>query len=101
PLQDGALATSGDYGRCIWRNGQRFGHLLDARSGWPVQHWRSISVRAPSAVWAGGLSTVAMLMEAQGLGLLQQAGVDFLAVDAKGEIHTRAGTHLLKTKPGP
>ena len=100
PLEDGALATSGDYARCIWRNGKRYGHLLDARSGWPVQHWRSISVRAPSAVWAGGLSTVAMLMETQGLDLLKQAGVDFLAVDSTGEIHTRAGTHRTKTQIG-
>lgn len=96
PLEDGALATSGDYERCLWHEGRRYGHLLDARSGWPVQHWRSISVRAPSAVLAGGLSTVAMLMEEDGLGLLQQAGVDFLAVDAHGQVHTRAGVQALR-----
>ncbi len=95
PLRDGALATSGDYERCIWRNGQRYGHLLDARSGWPVQHWRSVSVRAPSALMAGGLSTVAMLMEAQGLDLLHQAGVDFLAVNAQGYMYTRSGMQRL------
>ena len=95
PLQDGALATSGDYERCIWRDGRRYGHLLDARTGWPVQHWRSISVRAPSAVLAGGLSTVAMLLEARGLKLLQESTVDFLAVDAQGQVHTRAGLQAL------
>jgi thiamine biosynthesis lipoprotein len=96
PLKDGALATSGDYERCIWRDGHRYGHLLDARTGWPVQHWRSISVRAPSAVLAGGLSTVAMLLEAPGLQLLQESGVDFLAVDAQGQVYTRAGVQGLK-----
>lgn len=95
PLQDGALATSGDYERCIWRDGRRYGHLLNARTGWPVQYWRSISVRAPSALLAGGLCTMAMLMEASGLGLLQQAAVDYLAVDASGQLHTRAGSQAL------
>ncbi len=94
-LKDGALTTSGDYERCIWREGRRYGHLLEARGGWPVQHWRSISVRAPSALLAGGLSTVAMLMEAEGLALLQGAGVDFMAVDSQGQVHTRAGTQAL------
>ena len=95
PLKDGALATSGDYERCIWRDGRRYGHVLDARSGWPVQYWRSISVRAPSALMAGGLSTAAMLMEAQGLELLKEADVDFLAVDAQGWVHTRSGMQSL------
>jgi thiamine biosynthesis lipoprotein len=92
PLAEGALATSGDYQRCLWRHGRRYSHLLNAATGWPVEHWRSISVRAPSALLAGGLSTCAMLMEAEGLDLLKRSGVDFLAVDAHGEVHTRAGT---------
>lgn len=91
PLSEGALATSGDYQRCLWRNGRRYSHLLNATTGWPVDYWRSVSVRAPSALLAGGLSTCAMLMEGQGLELLKRSGVDFLAVDAHGQVHTRAG----------
>ncbi len=96
-LAQGALTTSGDYARCIWRDGRRYGHLLDARSGWPVSHWRSVSVRSASALVAGGLSTSAMLMQQEGLALLQSSGMDFLAVDALGNIHTRAG--LRKAQP--
>ena len=97
-IHDGALTTSGDYERCLIHEGKRYGHLLDARSGWPVSYWRSVSVRAPSALLAGGLSTVAMLMQAQGLELLKDSGVDFLAVDAQGRLYTPAGDQALPAR---
>lgn len=56
PLADRALATSGDYGTTFDAAGKR-GHILDPRSGVPVRHHRSVSVVAPSAALADGLST--------------------------------------------
>jgi thiamine biosynthesis lipoprotein len=62
-LGTGALATSGDTRRFVLRDGRRFGHILDARSGWPVQDApRSITVLAPTCTQAGMLATFAMLM---------------------------------------
>lgn len=95
PLSEGALATSGDYQRGLWRDGRRYSHLLNAATGWPVSYWRSVSVRAPSAVLAGGLSTSAMLMEEDGLRLLRDSGTDFLAVDLRGCVYTRQGVASL------
>lgn len=86
----GALTTSGDYERYLVHEGRRYGHVLDARSGEPVGHWRSVSVRAPTTLMAGSLSTLALLMQEQGLGLLRDSGLDFLAVDAQGQVHTRS-----------
>lgn len=88
-LSHAALATSGDYERCLMHEGRRYGHLLDARSGWPVDHWRSVSVKAPTALLAGSVSTLAMLMEAQGLTFLKESGLDFLAIDHQGMHFTR------------
>lgn len=85
-MQRGALATSGDYERFMQVQGQRYCHLLNPRNGWPVSHWQSISVLAPLAVMAGGLSTVAMLKEDQGLDYLRASGCAYLAVDAHGHI---------------
>lgn len=90
-LMDGALATSGDYERCLVHEGRRYGHVLDARTGWPVSRWRSVSVRASTTLVAGSLATLAMLLEHEGLDLLMDSGLDFLAVDSKGRVHTRAG----------
>jgi FAD:protein FMN transferase len=90
-LKMGALATSGDYERYFERDGQRYCHILDPRTGRSVTHWRSVSVLAPQAIVAGAVSTIAMLKQEQGLAYLQASGFDFLAIDHMGDVH-RAGT---------
>lgn len=85
-LSQGALATSGDYERCIVVDGRHYGHVLDARSGWPVQHWQSISVIAPTCAAAGALCTLAMLAEGKALSFLEQQGQAFIAVRHDGQV---------------
>ena len=89
PVYQGGLATSGDYERFFDLDGQRYCHVLDPNSGWPVAHWRSVSVLAPAAVVAGSCSTIAMLKQADGLAFLEASGMNYLAVDQHGRIHTR------------
>lgn len=61
-VSGGGLATSGDTRRVIERDGVRYGHILDVRTGWPVQGApRSVTVAAASCVEAGMLATLAML----------------------------------------
>jgi FAD:protein FMN transferase len=61
-LVQGALATSGDTRRYLLRDGIRYGHILDVRTGWPVPDPpRSVSVAASTCVQAGMLATLAML----------------------------------------
>ena len=83
-LHNMALATSGDYERVIVLNGQRYAHIIHPQTGWPVSHWQSVSVQAPSCLVAGGISTLAMLMQAQGLAFLQETGLSFLAIGPNG-----------------
>ena len=64
--------------------------MLNPRNGWPVSYWQSISVLAPLTVMAGNCSTIAMLMEAQGLAFLEAAGVSYLAIDATGTVHMKS-----------
>jgi FAD:protein FMN transferase len=78
-LSQGALATSGDYERGFEVDGRRYGHLLDARTGWPVSHWSSVSVAAPNALAAGALATLGMLMGQPSQAMLQAQGVWFVA----------------------
>lgn len=64
-LRSGALATSGDTRRFLLKNGIRYGHIIDPRSGWPVAHApASITVAADTCVQAGALCTLAMLQGA-------------------------------------
>lgn len=61
-LQQGALATSGDANRFLLRKGERYGHILNPRTGWPVpQAPRSVTVLADTCTQAGLLATLAML----------------------------------------
>jgi thiamine biosynthesis lipoprotein len=87
-LADGALATSGDYERYfIGPDGERYCHVLNPRTGWPVRAWRSISVVAPLCLAAGSICTIAMLKGEDALPFLRRQAADFLAVDAEGRVH--------------
>ncbi|HUP91258.1 MAG TPA: FAD:protein FMN transferase, partial [Solimonas sp.] len=61
-LDRGAIATSGDYERCMVVDGRRYSHLLDPRTGWPVTSLASVSVVAAQCLVAGTSTTVALLM---------------------------------------
>ncbi|MBV7536406.1 FAD:protein FMN transferase [Duganella sp. sic0402] len=89
PVSRGALTTSGDYERFIEIDGQRYCHVLDPHSGMPVSYWRSVSVVAPLAITAGSCTTIAMLLEQDGLDFLDRCGMSYLAVDHAGHIFRR------------
>jgi thiamine biosynthesis lipoprotein len=77
-LATGALATSGDTKRFLVRDGRRFGHILDARTGWPVEEApRSVTVLASTCTEAGMLATFAMLMGVDAEAFLEAQSVQF------------------------
>jgi FAD:protein FMN transferase len=83
-LHEGALATSGDYARCIEIDGVRYGHIVDPTSGRPVRHLASVSVVAELCVVAGSASTIAMLREQEGPAWLAGLGVAHRWIDVDG-----------------
>ncbi len=56
-LKDAALSTSGTAVQWFRHEGKRYGHILDPRTGWPVETMLSVSVIAPDAALADALST--------------------------------------------
>lgn len=61
-VRSGALATSGDSRRFLLKDGVRYSHILDPRSGWPVEGApRSVTVAADTCTESGMLSTLAIL----------------------------------------
>ncbi len=84
-LRAGAIASSGDYERCVRLDGKRYGHILDPRSGWPVEGLTHVSVVARHCLVAGLASTVAMLKgEAAGIGWLETLELSHLWVARDG-----------------
>ena len=89
-LTEGAVATSGDYERYFDIDGERYCHLLDARTGRPVRLWQSISVIAPMCVVAGSCATIAMLLESDAEPFLDAQRVSYLAIARDGTVHGTA-----------
>ncbi len=59
-LADGeAIGTSGDYQRFFEVDGKRYPHLLDPRTGYPVDHTQAVTVLIPAGTKAGTLSDAA------------------------------------------
>jgi FAD:protein FMN transferase len=56
-LRDCALSTSGSEEQFFEHDGQRYGHIIDPRSGWPAQRVTSVSVIARSAAIGDALAT--------------------------------------------
>jgi thiamine biosynthesis lipoprotein len=84
-LHNGALATSGNYERFMKIKDKHYCHILKATTGWPVNHWASISILAPQCLVAGSLATLTMLAEQKGLSWLKEQEVPFLAIDIFGK----------------
>lgn len=76
-LKTGALASSGDYERCIVIDGVRYGHILDPKTGYPVQQLAAVSVVADLCVVAGSATTIAMLKEKEGEKWLKSLGLTY------------------------
>lgn len=85
-LHHGGIATSGDYERCMIVSGRRYGHVLDPRSGWPVEGLASASVAAPHCLVAGTASTIALLRGAEGPRWLEGLGLPNLQVHRDGAL---------------
>lgn len=82
-LARGALATSGDCERGFERDGRRYHHILDPRTGWPAQGLASVSVITDRCLIAGTASTVGMLKgAADGPRWLAELSLPYLCVDS-------------------
>lgn len=69
---EGAVSTSGDYDRYFETDGRRYSHVLDPRTGWPVEGFHAVTVHAPTATTADALSTAAFVLGPdEGIALLE------------------------------
>ncbi len=77
-LSRGAIATSGDANRFLLKDGVRYSHILNPKTGWPVVNApHTISIAAPTCIEAGMMSTLALLQGEQAEAFLQQQQVDY------------------------
>jgi thiamine biosynthesis lipoprotein len=66
PLRDLSMATSGDYRNFYKRGHDYYSHIIDPRSGYPVEHALcSATVTAPSCALADALATCFLVLGTQ------------------------------------
>ncbi len=62
-LNKGAVATSGDYNNYYEKNGQRFSHIINPKTGYPIKHnLASATVIAENCEAADAFATALMVM---------------------------------------
>ncbi|MFN4235504.1 MAG: FAD:protein FMN transferase [Bacteroidia bacterium] len=63
PLKNRAMATSGNYRKFYEKDGLKFSHTINPKTGWPVQHQLlSATVLANDAMTADAFATVFMVL---------------------------------------
>ena len=81
-LQDEAIATSGNYQKFFLKDGVRYHHILDARTGMPARGTSSVTVITKGALMADGWATTLFILgPKRGLEVARQEGLDALWFD--------------------
>lgn len=83
-----AFSTAGDYERAFLKDGRRYHHILDPRTGWPARGARSVTVYADDATTADGLDDIVLVLGPErGLALLETfPGTAALVVDENNRV---------------
>ena len=62
-LRDKGLVTSGSTRKYVERDGKRYSHCINPKTGYPVEHnVLSVTVWADNSVWADALASICMAM---------------------------------------
>ncbi|HYD78122.1 FAD:protein FMN transferase [Ramlibacter sp.] len=92
-LREGFVASSGDYERFFLRDGRRYHHVLDPRTGYPTDGPRGVTLVGRELQAVNGLGAAAMVLgTAQGRELIRGSeGVQGLVAFATGELWVSRG----------
>lgn len=89
-VKNQSLATSGNYRKYYEKDGKRYAHTIDPRTGYPVQHdLLSATVLAPEAALADALATACMVLGREDaktlLSTLEGVSYYFIYTNEQGE----------------
>jgi len=91
PIENHSFSTSGDYERGFVKDGKRYHHILDPRSGQPAGASRSVTIRAKDAFTADAWSKVMFIVGWKaGMDIIKKyklADFEVVWVDDKNEVH--------------
>jgi len=95
PIKDHSFSTSGDYERGFVKDGIRYHHILDPRTGQPAHASRSVTIRAKDAFTADAWSKVMFIDGVEeGKKIIKDNKLDdfeVIWVDAQNKVSTTPG----------
>jgi len=93
PVSNAAVSTSGDYERYFEKDGKRYCHIIDPRTGYPADLCQSVTIVAPNLAFADGLAKgVFILGPEKGMRMVEKLeGVQALIVAADGTMTMSKG----------
>ncbi len=93
PLSDTAISTSGDYERFFIRDGVRYHHILNPKTGKSALNSRSATVIGPDATTTDALTKPLFILGwEKGMQLLESLpGIEAVVIDNTGQIHYSSG----------
>jgi thiamine biosynthesis lipoprotein len=102
PLSGESVASSGDYRNFFEHMGRRYGHTIDPRSGWPVEHGLgAASVIAASCMAADAWATALMVLGAEeGLRIAEREGLAANLVTRSQDGFVESMTSAYRTRAG-
>ena len=95
-VSDMAVVTSGNYEKFAEIDGKRYCHIIDPRSGWPVEGLQSVTIICANAELADALATSVMVFgEKVGCNLINQLkGVECLIYTSDNRLVVSNGIDL-------
>jgi thiamine biosynthesis lipoprotein len=92
-LRHGIVASSGDYERSFERDGRRYHHILDPRTGYPAKGPRGVTLVAERLEAVNGLGVAIMVLgRYEGVRLVETTtGLDALIVERDGSVWMSKG----------
>ncbi len=100
PVSNVCVVTSGDYERFFEKDGVRYHHIIDPRTGRPATGCMSATVVGPEAAVADALATaMCVLGPERGLEVIETfARTEALLVGLDGEVHVSSGLESARPK---
>lgn len=94
PIEDKTVVTSGIYERYFIENGKRYHHILDPRTGYPVENnLYSVSIITDKSIDADALSTTSLLLGLdEGMKLIESLdSVEAIFVTGDKKVYVSSG----------
>jgi FAD:protein FMN transferase len=88
-----SVATSGDYENYFEKDGVRYHHILDPKTGYPARGIQSVTVIHKDNAFADGIATAVFVMgKTKGLELVEGLGdIEAMIIDEEGKMSYSSG----------